>query len=216
MSRRSFCRSPADFFAAAKSRSWYSRLRAGGRPRDRTLTATPPSRRMVRPASRAAARTRRPSVTTSAWISEESDGPPLRVDVDGEGGRRPSVAGHRLHVAAERDEPARPCVRADVSDGDGEAGRRVRERRVVREREVSLGHADREVVEADALELLDPFPRGGLKEASVDPGHARHDCLDLALDRIVEGIYRREARGLLGRLDHGFGERRGTLAPADH
>src|SRR6476469_1923084 len=120
MSRRSFCRSPADFFAAAKSRSWYSRLRAGGRPRDRTLTA--PRRRMVRPASRAAARTRRPSVTTSAWISEEADGPPFRVDVDGEGGRRPSVTGHRLHVAAEGDEPARPRVRADVSDRDGETG----------------------------------------------------------------------------------------------
>src|SRR5436305_12950030 len=103
----SFCRCPADFFVVAKSRSLYSRISAGGRPRERTLTATPPRRRTVRRASRAASRTRRPSVTTSArgWALEEANRPPLVVDVDGVGGRRASVAGHRLHVAAARDEP---------------------------------------------------------------------------------------------------------------
>src|SRR2546423_5796751 len=157
MSRSSFCRSPDDFFAVAKSRSLYSRVSAGGRPRDRTLTATPPSSRTVRPASRAAERTRRPSVTMSAWMSEleESDGSSFLVDVDGVGRGCSPVAGHRLHVAAERDEPAGTRVRADVPHRDGEPGRRVRKRRVVGEREVRLRHANRELVEADALELLD-------------------------------------------------------------
>src|SRR5690349_12028020 len=131
MSRSSFCRSPDDFLEAAKSRSLYGRVSAAWRPRDRTLTATPPSRRKVRPAWRAAARTRRPSSTTSARISEEADGPPLVVDVDVVGGRGAAVAGHRLHVAAERDEPAGACVGANVAHRDGEAGGCVGERWVV-------------------------------------------------------------------------------------
>src|SRR6185437_8377933 len=85
--------------------------------------------------------------------SEEPDGLPFVVDVDVVGGGRAAVAGHRLHVAAEGDQPARARVGADVAHGDGEAGRCVGEGRVVREREVRLRHADRQLVEADALEL---------------------------------------------------------------
>ena len=54
---------------------------------------------------------------------------PSLVDVDVEGGRRLAVARHRLHVAAERHDPAGARVGAEVADGHGEAGRRVRERR---------------------------------------------------------------------------------------
>src|SRR5256714_9415657 len=215
MSRRSFCRSPDDFFAVAKSRSLYSRESAGGRPRERMFTATPPSRRTVRPAPRAASRTRRPSATMSAWGSEEADGPPLFVDVDGVGGRGSAVARHRLHVTAERDEPARAGVGADVAHGDCEPGRRVRKRRVVREREVRLRHADRELVEADALDLIDLLARRGLQEDPVASVDTRHDRLDLALDRVVERIDRGEARRLLGRSDDGLGERCRALAALD-
>src|SRR5437016_6080559 len=198
MSRRSFCRSPDDFLAVAKSRSLYSRVSAGGRPRDRILTATPPRRRTVNPASRVASRTRRPSATMSAWGSEEADCPPLFVDVDGVSGGRSPVAGHRLHVTAERDEPAGARVGADVAHGDREAGGRVRQSRVVRQGEVRLRHADRQLVEANALELLDLLPCSRLKQDAVAPVDARHDRLDLALDRIVERIDGRETRWLLG------------------
>ena len=66
------------------------------------------------------------------WL-EKSNGAAILVDVDVEGRRGGAVAGHRLHVPEERHEPARARVLADVPDGDGEAGRRVQERRVVRQ-----------------------------------------------------------------------------------
>src|SRR5262245_2731234 len=210
----SFWRSPDDFFAVAKSRSLYSRVSAGGRPRERTLTATPPSRRTVSPALRAAPRTRRPSLTMSGsgWVLEEADGPPVLVDVDGVSRRSPPVPGHGLHVAAQRHEPACAGVRADVAHGHREAGRGVRERRIVRKGEVRLRHADREFVEADALELLDLLPRSGLEQDPVAAVDASHDRLDLSLDRVLEWIDRRELRRLLGGPDDRIGERRRSLA----
>src|SRR5437764_753324 len=118
MSRTSFCRSPDDFLAVAKSRSLYSRVSAGGRPRERILTATPPSRRTVNPASRVASRTRRPSATMSAWGSEEADCPPLFVDVDGvSGGRgRTFPALHHCLVRLGRDRAVRERDLADLLD----------------------------------------------------------------------------------------------------
>src|SRR2546427_8201818 len=72
------------------------------------------------------------------WISEEANGPPCVVDVDVDRGRVRPVARHRLHVAAERDDPACAGICAKVAHGDGKAGRRVRERRVVGEGEMCL------------------------------------------------------------------------------
>src|SRR5437763_2153875 len=216
MSRSSFCRSPDDFLEAAKSRSLYGRVSSAWRPRERTLTATPPSRRNVRPASRAAARTRRPSSTTSDRISalKEADGPPLVVDVDVVGGWGAAVTGHALHVAAERDQPAGARVSADVAHCDGEARRCVRERGVVREREVRLRHADRQLVEADALELVDLLPRCGLEEDAVGAVYARGDRFDLALDRVLQRIDGCEARRLLGGGDDRLREFGRTLTAA--
>ena len=53
------------------------------------------------------------------------------VDVDVERRGRPAEAGHRLHVAAERNDPAGAGVGTQVAHAHREAGRRVRERRVV-------------------------------------------------------------------------------------
>src|SRR3954470_81247 len=147
---------------------------------------------------------------------EEPDRRSVLVDVDRVGGRCASVARHRLHVAAERDEPARARVRADVAHRHCEAGRRVGQRRVVREREVGLRHADREIGEADALELGNLLARGGLEEDPVATVDTRHYRLDLSLDRLVERIDGREIGRLLRGGDHGFGERRSAFAPVDH
>src|SRR5215470_13853153 len=100
-------------------------------------------------------------------VLEEPNCPPLVVDVDVVRCGGLAVARHRLHVAAERDEPAGAGVGANVPHGDREACRRVRERGIVREREVRLRHADRELVEADALELLDLLARGRLEQDPV-------------------------------------------------
>src|SRR5712691_9501069 len=81
------------------------------------------------------------------WL-EQSDGAAFVVDVDVEGRGALAEAGHRLHVAAECDEPAGAAVRAYVADRDHEARRRIGQRDVVRERQVRLGHADRQPVEA--------------------------------------------------------------------
>ena len=53
--------------------------------------------------------------------------------------------GHRLHVAADRDDPAGARVGAQLANRQREAARRADQRRVVREREVRLGHADRQL-----------------------------------------------------------------------
>src|SRR3954447_24305755 len=147
---------------------------------------------------------------------KQSDRRAVLGDVDRVGGGRAPVAGHRRHVAAERDEPARARVGADVTYGHCEAGRRVGQRRVVRQREVGLRHADRQLVEADALELGDLLARGGLEEDPVATVDTRHDRLDLSLDRLVERIDRRELGRLLRGGNHGFGERRSTFAALDH
>src|SRR4029077_11437543 len=84
--------------------------------------------------------------------SKQPYGPALVVDVDVEGRRIRPVAGHRLHVAAERDDPARAGVGPEVSNGYREPGRRVRERRVVGQGEVRLRHADRQPIEPCLVE----------------------------------------------------------------
>src|SRR5438309_2289596 len=52
--------------------------------------------------------------------SKQPHGLAVLVDVDVEGGRIGPVAGHRLHVAAERDDPAGARIGPKVTDGDGE------------------------------------------------------------------------------------------------
>src|SRR3954469_16133256 len=147
------------------------------------------------------------------WL-EKSNGAAILVDVDVEGRRGGAVARHRLHVPEERHEPARARVLADVADGDGEAGWCVQERRVVRERQVRLRHADRELVEADLVVALDRLLRGGEEYDAVGAVHALADRLDLGVDRLVELVDRLEVGRWLGRRDDGFRERRGALAAA--
>src|SRR5689334_20092267 len=95
-----------DFFDATKSMSPYVRWSESGRSPARSRTATPPIRRSGMPASIAAVRTRDPSAVTSASRpSEEADGLTPFVDVHAHGRGRLAIAGHRLHVAAECDDP---------------------------------------------------------------------------------------------------------------
>ena len=69
--------------------------------------------------------TSRPAGTEPDGL-EEPDRRPVLVDVDAERRRRGAEAGHRLHVAAERDDPARAGVGAQVADREREPGRRAR------------------------------------------------------------------------------------------
>ena len=87
-------------------------------------------------------------------------------------------------------------VRPDVAHRDAEAGRRVGERRVGREREVRLGHADREPGEPVAGVLLDLLPRRGQEVDAVGLVDARGDLLDLDVDRV--GVLVRRRRTMLG------------------
>ena len=66
------------------------------------------------------------SATGGTVSSEEANRPTLGVDVDAERRRAAAQPRHRLHVAAERDQPARPRVGAQVADRDGEPRRCVR------------------------------------------------------------------------------------------
>ena len=63
--------------------------------------------------------------------SEQSDRAAVVVDVDAHGGRLAAEAGHRLHVATERDQPARAGVADDVTDDERELRRCRAERPVV-------------------------------------------------------------------------------------
>src|SRR5918999_3264930 len=134
---------------------------------------------------------------SSTLSSEEPNGAPALVDVDVEGGRLPAQSGHRLHVAEERDEPAGPRVRADVADSDGEAGRRVQERRVVGERKVGLRHADGQLVESLRREGLDLLLRGREEDDAVGAVDARADRLHLLVDRRLGRVDGREAAQLV-------------------
>src|SRR5215208_3482377 len=145
------------------------------------------------------------------WL-EKSNGAAILVDVDVEGRRGDAIARHRLHVAEERDEPTCARVLADVADGDGEAGRRVQERRVVRERQMGLRHADRELVEADIVVTLDRLLRRRQEDDAVGAVDALADSLDLGVDGLVELVDRLEVGRSLGRRDDGFRECRRALA----
>src|SRR4029453_4129809 len=91
--------------------------------------------------------------SATLWL-EKSNGAAILVDVDVDRRRRDAESGHRLHVAEKRDEPTRAGVCPNVAPRDGEARRRVQQIRVVREAQVRLRHADRQLVEAVGRELL--------------------------------------------------------------
>src|SRR5947207_8314839 len=82
------------------------------------------------------------------------------VDVDVDRGWVRSVPRHRLHIAAERNDPAGAGVGPQVAHRDREAGRSVAERGVVGEGEMRLRHADRQALDPGLVELLDLVPSG--------------------------------------------------------
>ena len=115
------------------------------------------------------------------------------VDVDVFGGRDFRQAGHREHVARERDEKARPGGHGHAAHGHGEARGRAEQCRVVRQARLRLGDAHRQAAEAERLQLADLSARGGQDlraRAAVDPAH---DSRDLFLDRCVELVGKAEA-----------------------
>ena len=91
----------------------------------------------------------------------------------------------------------------------------LRERRVVGEGQMRLGHADRELVEAGFVELLDLLACGGQKRDPVGAVDPLGDRLDLGFDRVVERVDAVEVRRLLGCGDDRLGERGGALAALD-
>ena len=116
------------------------------------------------------ARVRSSSPELRAWIGIESarlrepdDLAGFEVDIDFVVSRPRRKAGHRAHCAEQRIEEARADAGANVAHGNGKAGRRALESRVVAQAEMRLGHADREFVETQAsveLDLL--FGLGGV------------------------------------------------------
>ena len=118
--------------------------------RDERLAWTCPG---VRPLGRRRTRRGFRSSRCNARELEQPHGVALRVDVDRVRGGLLAEARHRHHVAAQRDDPAGAGVRTQVAHRHREPGGRVAQRRVVREREVGLRHADREGAEARGLEL---------------------------------------------------------------
>src|SRR6266516_3919547 len=144
--------------------------------------------------------------------SKQSYRASLAVDVDVDGSWVRPVPGHRLHVAAERDDPPGAGVGAQVAHRDREAGRRIRERRVVGEGEMRLGHADRQQVDSGLLELLDLVARSLQQEDPVGAVDPLRDRLDLLLDGGVERVEEVEVRRLVGGRDNRFGQRGGARA----
>ena len=108
------------------------------------------------------------------------------------------------------DEPAGARVRADVADRQGEVLGRVQQRRVGRQREVRLRHADREVAETLAGELGELRLGRGVEVDVLGPVDLLGHGLDLVLDRLVVLIDLVEGVRLLGRLD----DRRGEVGDA--
>lgn len=83
-------------------------------------------------------------------------------------------------------------VGADVAHRQAEVLRRVEERGVGRQRQVRLGHADREVVEAVGGVLADLLLGLGIEVDVRGAVDALGDRLDLVLDRLVVGVERLE------------------------
>lgn len=83
----------------------------------------------------------------------------LAVDVDVHvlGSRMLRQARHRQDVARQGDDEAGAGAHAQFLDRDAEASRTADLRRIVRQRVLRLGHADRHLVEAELLDLLELF-----------------------------------------------------------
>src|SRR5450759_891034 len=138
--------------------------------------------------------------------SEEADHVAVGVDVDLLAGGVARQAGHSHDVTAQRVQEARARGETDIADGQRPAGRAALAVRVVREREVALGHAHRQAGEAHpgepgdrALRVLGELDRVGAVDA---PRHG----LDLGLDRLVVGVGEDESRDGRARVGHGVCE----------
>ena len=137
-----------------------------------------------------------------------------RVDVDAFLRRLTSFGRLGIGLASSplhRDDPAGAGVRAQLADGQREAGGRADQGRVVREREVRLRHADGDGG-VEGLGLGTSPRSKGHAGGAVGPGR---DRLDLGGDRRVERIEGAELgrRGRRGRDDR-FGELRRSHAAA--
>ena len=131
---------------------------------------------------------------------------PLGVDVDAHEVRRRAEAGHPLHVAAEHDHEPRAGARHDAAHRQAEPARAVQQQRVVAERQVRLGHADRDRAEPELVHPREVLL--GLRQV-VDPVGAvelRRDRLDLLAQRRAVGRELVEGVRLLARLDDRLGE----------
>ena len=81
----------------------------------------------------------------------------VRLDVDTSVGGLFSQARHELDVTRERDNEASAGGWIDVAHGEREAARAALERWVMRERQVSLRHADRKRAHAALRQPVDAF-----------------------------------------------------------
>src|SRR3954452_11181325 len=153
-----------------------------------------------------------PELTARLYATlEEPNGSTFLIDVDVERGRALAEARHLGDVAAERHQPARAGVGADVADGQGEVLRRVQQVGIRRQRQVRLRHADGEVAEAVAHVLADLLLGLGIEVHVPRTVDLLADGLDLVLDRPVVLVERVERVRLLARVD----DRRGEVGRAD-
>src|SRR5437762_14242067 len=85
-------------------------------------------------------------------LLKESDRAALRVDVDVLERRRLAEPRHALHVAAERDDEPRAGGRQEATNRKDESRRTIPQQRIVRQRHLRLGHADRRRAHPELLE----------------------------------------------------------------
>ncbi len=118
----------------------------------------------------------------------------MLVDVDVDGGGLSPQPRHRHDLAAEQHEPAGSCVGAYVAHVHRESCRCVEERRIVREREVGLRHADRQFAEPMFREARDPLFGEREKVDVVGAVHPPGDRVDFVRE---DGKLKRQAAHLL-------------------
>src|SRR5262245_8303352 len=86
---------------------------------------------------------------------EQPDRPAVGIDVDVHEGRCLAETGHALHLAAKCHDEARPGARHQTSHGQNEALRPIPKGRFMRERKMSLGHANQGGAETKLIELVE-------------------------------------------------------------
>src|SRR5450756_1507872 len=136
------------------------------------------------------------------FSEQADDAAGLDVDVDVDGSRPLGQARHGAHLAEQRVQVPGAGGRPDVADRHAVAARPALERRVVTERQVRLGHAQRQLVQALLRELLDLGLGLGQVVHAVGAVDLGGDGLDLLLDGGLERIEELEVAALVsGRLD---------------